>query len=144
MRRKMTLLMAALPFLSGCAIWNAHVTHQAQDAMKQCVSLTHVETARCMNDAQLAMAHRIIPDISPYVLPITAARLRAAELQDAGKMTDGEANEYVSAVISQQMQLLQNQQNIQNEQFSHNWQNMMNNYYNATRPYNATPYSPSY
>lgn len=90
------------------------------------------------------MAHRIIPDISPYVLPITAARLRAAELQDAGKMTDGEANEYVSAVISQQMQLLQNQQNIQNEQFSHNWQNMMNNYYNATRPYNATPYIPSY
>lgn len=140
----MTLLLAFAPFLSGYAIWNAHVAHQAQDAMKQCVFLTHVETARCMNDAQLTMAHRTIPDMSGYILPITAARLHAAELQDAGKMTDGEANEYVSAVISQQMQLLQNQQNIQNEQFSHNWQNMMNNYYNATRPYNATPYIPSY
>ena len=160
MRRKMTLLMAALPFLSGCAGYEAKKNNAAvladlknQTAFCQATAGApySVERANCVAIAERAAGPRLIPDQTGNFSLLAARIILDAEKVRDKQMTGAEAQYDMSQFAHQldaelNAQIMQQKQlNIQQQQQnSHDYQNMMNNYFNATRPYNATPYIPSY
>ena len=160
MRRKMTLLLAFAPFLSGCAGYeakknNAAVLADLKNQIAFCQATAgapySVERANCVAIAERAAGPRLIPDQTGNFSLLAARMILDAEKVRDKQMTGAEAQYDMSQFAHQldaelNAQIMQQQQlNIQQQQQnSHDYQNMMNNYFNATRPYNATPYIPSY
>ena len=160
MRRKMTLLLAFAPLLSGCAGYeakknNAAVLADLKNQIAFCQATAgapySVERATCIANAVRAAGPRLIPDQTGNYDLLAARMILDAEKVRDKQMTSAEAqydlNQFghqldaeLNAQIMQQQQINLQQQ----QQNSHDYQNMMNNYFNATRPYNATPYIPSY
>jgi len=111
MRGSRWLVLALM--LNGCGIYEAHEAKKNNAAVLadfktqvlRCqtdpTQTTHVARATCINMAEAYDFERLTPPLVSIAVQQNALRLRLAEQQDAGQITNGQAAEQMAAQLAQ-------------------------------------------